>query len=270
MAAQPAVSIRDLSFYRGKRCIYNNISCDIPKGKITAILGPSGTGKTTLLHLIGRLITPQKGNIDVLGNKLLTLNKKELLALRKRMGVLFQSGALFTQLSIFDNVAFPIRQNSNLPENIIYNLVLMKLQAVGLRGTIDMMPSELSGGMARRAALARAIALDPEIMLYDEPFTGQDPISLNVILSLIKRLNTALGITSVIVSHDINEVLSIADHVIVVANQAVAAEGTPEEVKNSKDPFIHQFLHGEIDGPIHFDYPCDTFTSMLEQTRRGQ
>ena len=264
-----AVCLENVSFCRGERVIYDKISCHIPKGKITAVLGPSGAGKTTLLHLIGKLITPKSGEITVLGHPLQQLGKKALLALRKKMGVLFQSGALFTQLSVFDNVAFPIRQNSDLPENLIYNLVLMKLQAVGLRGTIDMMPSALSGGMARRVALARAIALDPEVMLYDEPFTGQDPISLQVILSLIKRLNTALGITSIIVSHDIKEVLSIADHVIIVADRKIAIEGPPESVRRSRDPFVHQFLSGDVDGPIAFDYPTAGFTEMLEHKRKG-
>ncbi|WP_116964077.1 ABC transporter ATP-binding protein [Fastidiosibacter lacustris] len=259
-----AVSFEHVSFYRGDKCIYKDLSCTIPKGKITAILGPSGTGKTTLLHLIGRLIKANSGNIQVLNQTVKTLNKKELLALRKKMGVLFQSGALFTQLSVFDNVAFPLRQNSNLSEDLIHNLVLMKLQSVGLRGTIDMMPSELSGGMARRVALARAIALDPELMLYDEPFTGQDPISLKVILRLIKRLNDALRMTSVIVSHDIDEVMSIADHVIIVANQKVAIEGSSLSIRNSNDRFVSQFLTGNINGPVAFDYPAPDFLATLK------
>ena len=262
-----AVAFKNISFWREKNLIYDDISCGIPKGKITAILGPSGTGKTTLLHLIGRILTPQSGDVHVLGKDLNGLGKHGLLDLRKKMGVLFQSSALFTQMSVFDNIAFPLRQNTQLPEHIIYNLVLMKLEAVGLRGTLEMMPSELSGGMARRVALARAIALDPDLILYDEPFTGQDPISLNVILSLIKRLNDSLGMTSIIVSHDINEVLSIADYVIIVANKKIAIAGSAEEVKNSNDPFIQQFLKGYINGPIAFDYPAETFMSMLKQQR---
>ena len=260
-----AVTFQNVSFWREKNLIYDRVSFGIPWGKITAILGPSGTGKTTLLHLIGRLLTPQNGDICVLGKKLNSLSKHDLLSLRKKMGVLFQSSALFTQMSVFDNIAFPLRQNTQLPEHIIYNLVLMKLEAVGLRGTLKMMPSELSGGMARRVALARAIALDPSLILYDEPFAGQDPISLNVILSLIKRLNDALGMTSIIVSHDINEVLSIADYVIIVANRKIAIAGSADEVKNSDDAFIQQFLQGRINGPIAFDYPAETFTSMLNQ-----
>lgn len=265
MEDSKAVTFDRVSFFREGRCIYKDISFSLPRGKVTAILGPSGTGKTTLLHLIGRLIKPQKGIISVLGESLPELSKTQLLNLRKKMGVLFQSGALFTQMSVFDNIAFPVRQNSDLPENIIYNLVLMKLKAVGLLATAFMMPNELSGGMARRVALARAIALDPQMMLYDEPFTGQDPISLKVLLSLIKRLNDALGMTSIIVSHDIEEVLTIADYVIVVANQCIAACGTPDDIRQSQDPFIRQFLDGTIDGPIAFDYPGRPFASMLQR-----
>lgn len=259
-----AASFDKVAFFRGEKCIYKNLTCSIPKGKITAILGPSGTGKTTLLHLIGRLIKAQSGDIHVLDHELAALDKKTLLALRKKMGVLFQSGALFTQLSVFDNVAFPLRQNSNLSERLIHNLVLMKLQSVGLRGTAYMMPSELSGGMARRVALARAIVLDPDLMLYDEPFTGQDPISLKVILTLIKELNDALHMTSVIVSHDINEVMSIADHVIIIANQQVMLEGSPEFIRNTQDPFVSQFLSGSVNGPVAFDYPAPDFLSTLQ------
>ena len=259
-----AVYFKHVSFYRGQNCIYKEVTCTIPKGKITAILGPSGAGKTTLLHLIGKLIKANNGNIEVLNQNVELLHKKELLLLRKRMGVLFQSGALFTQLSVFDNIAFPLRQNSNLSEKLIHNIVLMKLQAVGLRGTTEMMPSELSGGMARRVALARAIALDPELMLYDEPFTGQDPISLSVILSLIKKLNDALHMTSIIVSHDIEEVMSIADHVIIIANQKVMIEGPPKDIKNSTDPFVAQFLSGTPNGPVAFDYPAPDFLTSLQ------
>jgi phospholipid/cholesterol/gamma-HCH transport system ATP-binding protein len=259
-----AANFKNVSFYRGSKCIYSNLNCIIPEGKITAIFGPSGTGKTTLLHLIGKLIKANSGQIKVLNQDLAALNKKALLALRKKMGVLFQSGALFTQLSVFDNVAFPLRQNSKLSEPLIHNLVLMKLQAVGLRGTTQMMPSELSGGMARRVALARAMVLDPELMLYDEPFTGQDPISLKVILTLIKKLNDALHMTSVIVSHDIAEVMSIADHVIIIANQQAIIEGSPQEIKSSKDPFVAQFLSGSVNGPVAFDYPAPDFVTSLK------
>lgn len=255
----PAVEIKNLSFYRGDKCIFDNISLAIPKNKITAILGPSGTGKTTLLHLIGRLIKPQSGKISVLDQNLLKLRRKELMGLRKKMGVLFQSGALFTHIDIFDNVAFPIRENTNLPESIIENIVLMKLEAVGLRGAAKMFPSELSGGMLRRAALARAISLDPQIMMYDEPFTGQDPISLGVVLKLIKSLNDSLSMTSVIISHDIHDVLSIADHVVILANKKIIAADNPENIKNSKSKFVQQFLNGCPDGPVPFHYPAEEF-----------
>lgn len=259
-----AVTCKQVSIYRGKKFIYKDLNCGIPKGKITAILGPSGAGKTTLLHLIGKLIEADSGSITVLDKNLGELNKKKLLKLRRKMGCLFQSGALFTHLSVFDNVAFPLRQNSNLSEPLIHNLVLMKLQSVGLRGTIDMMPNELSGGMARRVALARAIALDPKLMLYDEPFTGQDPISLKVILALIKKLNAALHMTSIIVSHDIKKILSIADHVIITANQQAIIEGSPEHIKKSKNPFVSQFLSGISDGPVAFHYPAPTFINNLQ------
>lgn len=272
------ISFEKVSFYRGQRCIYNKISCHIPKGKITAILGPSGTGKTTLLHLIGGLLKPQEGVINVLGHNLCQLSEKQLMDVRKNMGVLFQSGALFTQLDIFNNVAFPLRQklpnhddkrfidvkcNQSIPKNLIDHIVHMKLEAVGLRGITELMPNELSGGMARRAALARAIALDPEIMMYDEPFTGQDPISLQVILKLIKTLNQSLNMTSIIVSHDIDEVLSIADHVIIIADKGIAAEGSPNEVRQHKSAFIQQFLKGEADGPLTFHYPTQSFSEQL-------
>lgn len=274
----PAISFDNISFYRGERCIYNEISCVIPKGKITAILGPSGTGKTTFLHLIGGLLKPNSGEISVLGHNLSSLNERQLMDLRKKMGVLFQSGALFTQLNIFNNVAFPLRQklpryklqhfddlkaNQGIPETLIKHIVHMKLEAVGLRGITALMPNELSGGMARRAALARAIALDPEIMMYDEPFTGQDPISLQVILKLIKTLNQSLNMTSIIVSHDIDEVLSIADHVIIIANQGIVAQGSPNEVRQLESPFIQQFLRGEADGPLGFHYPSQSFAEQL-------
>ena len=254
-----AIEIENLSFYRGTNCIYDNIDVQIPKNKITAVLGPSGTGKTTLLHLIGKLIKPDQGSINVLGQNIAKINRKGLMALRKRMGVLFQSGALFTHLSIFDNVAFTIRENTNLPEPIIENIVLMKLEAVGLRGTAEMFPSELSGGMLRRAALARAIALDPEIMMYDEPFTGQDPISLGVVLKLIKSLNDSLSMTSIIISHDIHDVLSISDHVIVIANKKIIASDTPKNIQNSNSEFLKQFLNGKPDGPVPFHYPAKEF-----------
>ncbi len=259
MTQDNIIQINDLSFSRGSKIIYDRINCAIPKGKITAIMGPSGSGKTTLLHLIGGLLSHQTGSVHVMDKNIQTLSRKAMMDLRKQMGVLFQSGALFTQLSVFDNVAFPIRQNSKLPEHLIAHIVKMKLEAVGLRGALSLMPSELSGGMARRAALARAIALDPAIMMYDEPFTGQDPISLGVILKLIKSLNDALSLTSIVVSHDIQEVMSIADHIIIVANQGILATGSPEEIQTHESELVQQFLFGKADGPVSFHYPAKSF-----------
>lgn len=257
------ITFKNVDFYRGSRAIFKQINLTIPKGKVTVILGPSGCGKTTILHLIGGLITPNAGSIDVFEHNIHQIKRAKLMALRKRMGVLFQSGALFTQMSVYDNVAFPLRQNTNLSEALIKNIVLMKLEAVGLRGAYQLMPSELSGGMARRVALARAIALDPELMLYDEPFTGQDPISFSVILKLVKTLNQALNMTSVVVSHDIDEALSIADYVIVTANQTIMDSGTPKAIRESNSDFVRQFLNGNIDGPVAFHYPSATFQEMI-------
>ncbi|TNF66702.1 MAG: ABC transporter ATP-binding protein [Gammaproteobacteria bacterium] len=258
------ITFENVDFYRGSRTIFKQISFQIPKGKITVILGPSGCGKTTTLHLIGGLIRPQTGSICVFDKNINQIKRKQLMALRQRMGVLFQSGALFTQMSVYDNVAFPLRQNTNLSEAIIKNIVLMKLEAVGLRNTYQLMPSELSGGMARRVALARAIALDPDIMLYDEPFTGQDPISFHVILKLIKTLNDALDMTSIVVSHDIDEALSIADYVIVTANKSIMGCGSPDEIRSSDSAFVKQFLNGNIDGPVAFHYPGASFKELIE------
>lgn len=252
------IEVRGLSFARGDRMIYNDISLTIPKGKITAIMGPSGTGKTTLLRLIGGQLKPDKGEILVDGHNVPKLNRKELFSLRSRMGMLFQSGALFTDISVFDNVAFPIRVHTRLPEEIIRDLVLMKLQAVGLRGARNLMPSELSGGMARRAALARAIALDPELLMYDEPFAGQDPIAMGVLVQLIRLLNDALGHTSIVVSHDVEEAASIADYIYVISDGVVMGQGTPQEVLGSELPRVKQFMQGLPDGPVPFHFPAPT------------
>jgi len=248
------VSIRDLHFSRGHSNIFNGVDIDIPKGKITAIMGPSGTGKTTLLKLIGGQLKPKKGTIHFHGENIPSLNIKKLYAIRKKMGMLFQSGALLTDMSVFDNIAFPLREHTKLPEAMIRDLVLMKLHAVGLRGARDLMPSQLSGGMARRAALARAIALDPEMILYDEPFTGQDPISMGVLVKLIRSMNSALGLTSVIVSHDIQETLAIADKIYIISQGKVIGQGSPDEMNESDSPWINQFVHGEADGPVPFHY----------------
>ncbi len=264
MSDNPAViSLKNLSFYRGQRMIFRDLDLKIPKGKVTAIMGPSGTGKTTLLHLIGGLLSPASGDITVLGQSVPNLSNKQLLQLRKRMGLLFQSGALFTDMSVYENIAFPMRVHTHLPEELIHTIVLIKLEAVGLRGAIDLMPSELSGGMSRRVALARAIALDPELMLYDEPFTGQDPISMGVIVKLIRELNESLNLTSVIVSHDVAEVCSIADYVYVLSAGRVIGQGQPDDVLHDQSPQVIQFMHGQPDGPVPFHYPAPDLQQAL-------
>ncbi len=250
------VEIRGMHFSRGLSKIFTGVDIDIPKGKITAIMGPSGTGKTTLLKLIGGQIKPQQGTIHFHGENIPAMRTRKLYAARKKMGMLFQSGALLTDMSVFDNIAFPLREHTRLPEVMIRDLVIMKLQAVGLRGARYLMPSELSGGMARRAALARAIALDPEMILYDEPFTGQDPISMGVLVQLIRSMNEALGLTSVIVSHDIQETMAIADKIYIISQGEVVGHGSPEEIDKSDSPWIKQFMHGEADGPVPFHYPA--------------
>ncbi|OUS01775.1 phospholipid ABC transporter ATP-binding protein MlaF [Gammaproteobacteria bacterium 42_54_T18] len=250
------IEVRDLTFYRGDRVIYQNVNLDIPKGKITAIMGPSGTGKTTLLRLIGGQLKPDSGTVKVDGEHIPNLTRKELFALRSRMGMLFQSGALFTDISVFENVAFPLRVHTDLPEDMIRDVVLMKLHAVGLRGARDLMPSELSGGMARRVALARAIALDPDLVMYDEPFAGQDPVAMGVVVQLIRLLNDALGHTSIIVSHDVAETASIADYIYVLADGEVIGQGTPDEVLHSDAPRLKQFMQGLPDGPVPFHFPA--------------
>lgn len=251
------VEIKNLTFSRGERIIYNDISLSIPKGKVTAIMGPSGIGKTTLLRLIGGQIRPESGQILFEDQDIPKLSRKDLYETRKRMSMLFQSGALFTDMSVYDNIAFPIREHSQLPEKLIEKIVLMKLEAVGLRGARDLQPSELSGGMARRVALARAIALDPELILYDEPFAGQDPISMGVIVRLIRSLSDALGLTSVVVSHDVPEVMSIADYIYIIAEQKIIGQGTPDQIRQDDSLLVKQFVQGEADGPVpfHFDAP---------------
>lgn len=257
------VEVKNLTFKRGERVIYDNLNLKVKKGKITAIMGPSGIGKTTLLRLIGGQLIPDDGDILFDGESIVSASNSKLYQLRQRMGMLFQSGALFTDLSTFDNVAYPIREHTRLPENLIRKLVLMKLEAVGLRGASQLMPSELSGGMARRAALARAIALDPELIMYDEPFTGQDPISMGVIVALIKKLNQALNLTSIVVSHDVDEVLSIADYAYIVADKRIIAEGPPDQLLASQNPQVLQFLAGKADGPVRFHYPAKNYEEEL-------
>ncbi|MSP26964.1 MAG: ATP-binding cassette domain-containing protein [Methylococcales bacterium] len=260
------VSVRDLTFSRGNNKIFDDISLDFERGKITAIMGPSGTGKTTLLKLIGGQLYPEKGIVTVDGQNVHQLRRKELYELRKRMGMLFQSGALLTDMNVYDNVAFPLREHTHLTESMIRSLVLMKLQAVGLRGAHQLMPNELSGGMARRVALARAIALDPMMILYDEPFTGQDPISMGVLVLLIKALNETLGLTSIIVSHDVEETAKIADYIYVIANGKVVDHGTPAQIEQSSSEWVQQFMHGAADGPVHFHYPAKDYVDDLLST----
>jgi phospholipid/cholesterol/gamma-HCH transport system ATP-binding protein len=249
------VQLRDIRFGYGERIILDGISLTVPRGKVTALMGASGGGKTTVMRLIGGQYKAQSGSLTFDGQEVASLNADELYAVRRRMGMLFQFGALFTDLSVFDNVAFPLREHTDLNEDMVRDIVLMKLEAVGLRGARNLMPSEVSGGMARRVALARAMALDPELIMYDEPFAGLDPISLGTAARLIRQLNDALGLTSIIVSHDLDETFHIADQVIVLANGKIAAQGTPDEVRRSSDPLVHQFVSAAPEGPVRFHYP---------------
>lgn len=249
------IEIEDLTFRRGERLIFDRLSLKVPRGKITAIMGPSGTGKTTLLKLIAGQLKPESGRILVDGEDVHRLKRSQVYRLRQRMGMLFQSGALLTDLNVFENVAFPLREHFSLPEDLLTNLVLMKLESVGLRGAKDLMPSELSGGMARRVALARAFVLDPEMVFYDEPFVGQDPITMGVLVSLIKRLNQSLGTSSIVVSHDVDEVMSIADFACVLSEGRIIEQGTPQQLKDSNSQYVQQFLQGLPDGPVPMHYP---------------
>ncbi|WP_379944651.1 ATP-binding cassette domain-containing protein [Marinobacter sp. LM1] len=254
MESSAYITLRDVVFSRSGRRIFDGISLDIPKGKVTAIMGPSGTGKTTLLRLIGGQLRPDSGQVNVAGHDVPGLKRKALYQLREKMGMLFQSGALFTDLSVYENVAFPLRVHTSLPEDMIRDIVLMKLEAVGLRGARELMPSELSGGMTRRVALARSIALDPELIMYDEPFAGQDPIAMGVLVKLIRDLNSSMGLTSVLVSHDVPESLSICHYACIIADGKVIGEGTPEELRAHPSERVQQFLEGQPDGPVPFHY----------------
>jgi len=264
------VDIKNMTFKREERVIYDNISLSIPKGKVTAIMGPSGIGKTTLLRLIGGQLKPESGNILFDGKDIPRLSRRALYETRKRMSMLFQSGALFSEMSVYDNIAFPIREHTKLSEHLIEKMVLMKLEAVGLRGARGLRPSELSGGMARRVALARAIALDPELILYDEPFAGQDPISMGVIVRLIRSLNDALGLTSVVVSHDVPEVMSIADYIYIIAEQKIIGHGTPEQIAEQTSPLVRQFVNGESDGPVPFHFKAAPYKDELIRTKTSK
>ena len=257
-SATSLVELCNLTFGYGDRVILDDISLSVPRGKVTALMGASGGGKTTILRLIGGQIRAQKGELLFDGQDVTPMNQTQLYAARRRMGMLFQFGALFADLSAFDNVAFPLREHTDLTETLIRDIVLMKLNAVGLRGARDLMPSDLSGGMARRIALARAIALDPELVMYDEPFSGLDPISLAISARLIRQLNDSMGLTSVFVSHELEQTFAIADHVIILANGKIAAQGTPEFVRQSTDPLINQYVNALPDGPVRFHYPGPT------------
>ncbi|MEQ1526826.1 MAG: ABC transporter ATP-binding protein [Gallionella sp.] len=263
MSSPALVEIRDLNFSYDQRPILQGINMTFHKGQLIAIMGSSGCGKTTMLRHIGGALKPTKGYVKVDGQVIHELNQASLYKMRRKMGMLFQFGALFTDMSVYDNVAFQMREHTDLPEEIIHDLVLMKLHAVGLRGTHNLMPSELSGGMARRVALARTVALDPMLIMYDEPFAGLDPISLTVVGQLIRKLNDALGATSVVVTHDVQESLKIVDYVYFMANGVIVAEGTPDEIRASDKAFVRQFVHGEMDGPVPFHYPGGDYRQDL-------
>lgn len=264
-ASESLVELRHLTFGYGERIILDDISLSVPRGKVTALMGASGGGKTTILRLIGGQNRAQKGLVLFDGQDMTPMNQTQLYAARRRMGMLFQFGALFADLSVFDNVAFPLREHTDLPQALIRDIVLMKLNAVGLRGARDLMPHEVSGGMARRIALARAIALDPELVMYDEPFSGLDPISLGTAARLIRELNDSMGLTSVFVSHELAQTFAIADHVVILANGKIAVQGTPDEVRQSTDPLVYQYVHALSDGPVRFHYPGPTVAEDFGQ-----
>jgi len=257
------VEVRGVSFARGDRPVFDNISLTVPRGKVTAIMGPSGIGKTTLLRLIGGQLRPDSGEIWFNGENIPSLSRSQLYEVRKKMSMLFQSGALFTDLTVFDNVAWPLREHTQLPPPLLHSTVMMKLEAVGLRGAAQLKPSELSGGMARRAALARAIALEPDLIMFDEPFVGQDPITMGVLVKLIDELNHSLGMTCIVVSHDVPEVLSIADYAYIIADQRVIAQGTAEALREESDPRVRQFIDGIADGPVPFRFPAGDYLQDL-------
>lgn len=258
------VEIKNMSFSYGDRLILDNVDLNFRRGSVVAIMGGSGMGKTTLLKLIGGLLSPQQGEVKIAGEKLDTSDTSSLYKIRRKMGMLFQFGALFTDMTVYENVAFPLREHTHFDESMIRDLVLLKLDAVGLRGAAKLYPSEISGGMSRRVALARTVALDPEVIMYDEPFAGLDPISMGVTAQLIKNLNDALGSTSIVVTHDVAETFGIADYVYMISSGKVAAQGTPKELMESKDPFVVQFVKGLPDGPVKFQYPAPPLWSDLE------
>lgn len=262
------VEIRGVSFSRGDRQIFDDISLTVPAGKVTAIMGPSGIGKTTLLRLIGGQLQPDRGEIWFHGDNIPTLSRSKLYEARKKMSMLFQSGALFTDLTVYENVAWPLREHTQLPAPLLHSTVMMKLEAVGLRGAAALKPAELSGGMARRVALARAIALEPELIMFDEPFVGQDPITMGVLVKLIDELNHSLGMTCIVVSHDVPEVLSIADHAYIVAGQKIIAQGSAPALRKNDDPRVRQFIEGHADGPVPFRYAAGDYLADLTGSGR--
>ena len=259
-SVQSLVELRNLTFGYGERVILNNVSLTVPRGKVTALMGASGGGKTTIFRLIGGQNRAQSGQMLFDGRDVTVMQQEEIYAIRRRVGMLFQFGALFADMSVFDNVAFPLREHTDLSEDMIYDIVLMKLNAVGLRGARDLMPSAISGGMARRVALARAIALDPDLVMYDEPFTGIDPISVGTSAHLIRQLNDSMGLTSIFVSHELEQTFTIADHIIILANGKIAAQGTPDQVLRSTDPLVYQYVNALSEGPVRFHYPATTVT----------
>jgi phospholipid/cholesterol/gamma-HCH transport system ATP-binding protein len=263
MSADTLVEIRNLDYSRGQRQIFKGLNISIARGKVTAIMGPSGTGKTTLLRLITRQLIPDKGTILVDGVDIASLNQRDLYKLRRRFGMLFQNGALLTDISVFENVAFPLREHTRLPNRLIRHIVLTKLHAVGLRGAADMMPAQLSGGMARRVALARAMVMDPEILIYDEPFVGLDPISMGVIVRLVRKMNDALGISSILVSHDVQEIATVSDCSYLISDGKVAASGSPDELHNTSSELVRQFMHGMADGPVAFHFAAPNYAEQL-------
>ena len=271
LMSAPPVRIRDLHYAVGTRPIFAGVDIDVPQGQITAVMGPSGTGKTTLLRLLTGQVAADRGRIELFGKSVGHLDKAGLYALRRRTGMLFQNGALLTDLTVFENVAFPVRAHARLPESVLRRLVLTKLEAVGLRGAAELMPSQLSGGMARRVALARAIVMDPELLIYDEPFVGLDPISMGVIVRLIRELNETLGVTSIVVSHDVEELATIAHRSYLLSEGRVVASGTPDELARSEEPVVRQFMSGAADGPVPFHFPAgDLATDILGQAEQAR